>query len=124
MVFHFNLSKNPEQRGLPMEGNMWKCGQCGEELEDQFDSCWKCSSPPQPAKPVQATRGRSALRCLRCQKHMDYYGAKRFFEGGHLSAFMGDLFVNREEFDVYICPACGHVEFFAELPKEEEVGPV
>jgi len=26
---------------------------------------------------------------------------------------MGDLFVNRESFDVYVCPKCGHVDFFA-----------
>jgi len=22
---------------------MWKCPECGEELEDQFDECWQCA---------------------------------------------------------------------------------
>lgn len=22
---------------------MWKCGQCGESLEDEFDTCWNCT---------------------------------------------------------------------------------
>lgn len=31
---------------------MWKCEQCGEEIEDQFEACWKCTrtepeSPPE-----------------------------------------------------------------------------
>lgn len=23
---------------------MWKCGKCGEQIEDQFDACWKCAN--------------------------------------------------------------------------------
>jgi hypothetical protein len=36
---------------------MWKCPQCGEEIEDRFGSCWKCAKPdvptdePSPAAP-------------------------------------------------------------------------
>ncbi len=32
---------------------------------------------------------------------------ERGFFGG-----LGELFVNRERFDVYVCPRCGRVEFF------------
>ena len=93
---------------------MWKCAQCGEEIEDQFDSCWKCAAPAK----------RPVLQCLRCKENLDYCGAKRFYEGGHFAALMGDLFVNRESFDVYACPQCGHVEFFVELPQAENHGMV
>ena len=24
---------------------MWKCGNCGEELNDAFDTCWNCQTP-------------------------------------------------------------------------------
>jgi len=102
---------------------MWKCA-CGEEIEDQFDSCWKCARQAQPAKPGAVLQERPAMQCLRCRKNMEYYGNKRFYEGGHFAALMGDLFVNRESFDVYACPQCGHVEFFVELPQAENHGMV
>ena len=25
---------------------MWRCENCGEEVEDTFDACWKCASKP------------------------------------------------------------------------------
>lgn len=25
-----------------MGGFMWKCSQCGEEVDDTFNSCWSC----------------------------------------------------------------------------------
>jgi hypothetical protein len=53
------------------------------------------------------------------RENLDYYGAKRFYEGGHFAAFMGDLFVNRECFEIDACPKCGHVEFFVDLPATE-----
>jgi len=41
-------------------------------------------------------------------------GQKRFHEGARWGFFggLGELFVNRERFDVYVCPRCGRVEFF------------
>ena len=45
---------------------------------------------------------------------MTYGGTKRFHEGSYASELLlGDLFVNREELDLYVCQACGKVEFFA-----------
>jgi hypothetical protein len=92
--------------------SMWKCAQCGEEIEDQFDSCWKCAGQRLPA-------GRPVMQCLRCKENMDYKGSKRFHEGGHFAASVGDLFVNRECFELYTCPKCGHVEFFVDLPANQ-----
>jgi|ERR1041385_416840 Zn finger protein HypA/HybF involved in hydrogenase expression len=98
---------------------MWKCPRCSEEIEDQFDSCWKCAGPAQSAELIQEAGERPVMQCLRCKETLDYYGTKRFYEGGHFAAFMGDMFVNRECFDVYACPKCGHVEFFVDLQVRE-----
>ena len=103
---------------------MQKCEQCGEEIEDQFDSCWRCAGQAQPARPVPALQERPVVRCLRCRENMEYCGNKRFYEGGHFAALMGNLFVNRESFDVYACPGCGHVEFFVEPLRAEDHGKV
>ena len=97
---------------------MWKCTQCSEMIEDQFDSCWRCAGQAQPTKSLPRQE-RPTLQCLRCRKDMEFYGNKRFHEGGHLASALGDMLVNRESFDVYVCPQCGHVEFFMELPQEE-----
>jgi hypothetical protein len=37
---------------------MWKCSECGEEVEDGFNVCWNCQTdkdgipPPAPDKPA------------------------------------------------------------------------
>jgi hypothetical protein len=32
---------------------MWRCGACGESLEDQFTRCWRCDIPRQPEATVE-----------------------------------------------------------------------
>ncbi|MBT7067995.1 MAG: hypothetical protein HN919_16980 [Verrucomicrobia bacterium] len=56
------------------------------------------------------------LDCLRCESKMVFSGQKRFHEGARLGVLgdLGELFVNREYFDLWVCPNCGHVEFFME----------
>jgi len=50
-------------------------------------------------------------------------GTKKFHEGTRGWAFflgeLGELFVNREHFDVYVCPTCGRVELFVDGIGEE-----
>jgi hypothetical protein len=61
------------------------------------------------------------LRCLRCQTPLEHLGTKRFHEGtnwGFLGE-LGEIFVKREQFDVYMCPRCGHVELFVDGVGEE-----
>ena len=56
------------------------------------------------------------LRCTRCSVGMAYTGTKRFHEGtnwGWLGE-IGEFFVKKEHFDVYVCPNCGVVEFFVD----------
>lgn len=56
------------------------------------------------------------VQCRRCDIRMEYAGMKKFHEGtnwGWLGE-LGELFVGRERFDVYVCPRCGVVEFFVD----------
>lgn len=85
---------------------MWKCEQCGEEIEDQFDSCWNCTRQAEP--PSGEGKPRLPLECLRCEASMEYEGSRHFHEGAWT-----DLTLHREHVDVYICPQCGHMELFA-----------
>jgi hypothetical protein len=54
------------------------------------------------------------MTCPRCEQPLEYAGAKRFHEGTNWGALgeIGEFFVKREQFDVYVCPNCGRVEFF------------
>jgi len=54
-------------------------------------------SPPEPAAaPEIAVPGPN---CLRCEVKLRFVGAKEFFEKG-------------STIDVFVCPLCGHVDFF------------
>jgi hypothetical protein len=41
-------------------------------------------------------------------------GTRSFHEGAHwgMLGALGEMFMNRESFDVFVCSSCGHVEFF------------
>ena len=59
------------------------------------------------------------IACLRCASKMVFGGKKRFHEGARLGVLggLGELLVNREYFDLWACPNCGHVEFFMEIDR-------
>jgi len=67
------------------------------------------------------TNGVNPLSCARCNQKLDYVGRKRFHEGANWGVFgeLGELFVKREHFDVYVCNRCGRVEFFVDGIGEE-----
>ncbi len=106
---------------------MWLC-KCGESVEDSFDVCPKCGSSwdgavtpnlqagaPDTAPGVPLVRGpANPISCLRCKETLQHAGTRRFHEGTNWGALgeIGELFVKRERFDVYVCPQCGHVELF------------
>ena len=62
------------------------------------------------------------ISCPRCETALDYVGTKKFHEGtltfDVLGGFM-ELFKNREQYDVYVCPRCGRLEFFVDGIGEE-----
>lgn len=57
-----------------------------------------------------------SIKCDRCGVAKQYLGTRRFHEGTRwgLLGDLGELFVNKEAFDVYCCPRCGSVEFFVD----------
>ncbi len=59
------------------------------------------------------------IDCLRCKIPMVYSGDYKFHEGTRIGALgsIFELFVNRESFDLYVCPKCGKIEFFTPLTK-------
>lgn len=72
----------------------------------------RAASHQREPKPIET----DPIRCLRCHRDLKYVGTKSFHEGfqwGGLFGDLGEFFVNQESFDVYVCPRCGRVEFFA-----------
>jgi hypothetical protein len=56
------------------------------------------------------------VSCSTCNVALKYAGTKKFHEGIRwgLLGELGELFVNKETFDVYYCPKCGKVQFFVD----------
>jgi len=74
-------------------------------------------APPRAVGAVSS----SPISCLRCSTGLNPVRKKRL-QGGSDTGFLGaigDLFVKHEEFSVYTCPRCGHVEFFVAGVGEE-----
>ena len=65
--------------------------------------------------------GTNPISCPRCEQQLDFVGTKRLHEGTNWGVLgeLGELFVKRERFDVYVCPRCGRVEFFVDGIGEE-----
>ena len=61
------------------------------------------------------------MKCPRCSTALDYVGTKSFHEGSNWGVLggIGELFVNRESVDFYVCPRCGRVEMFVDGVGEE-----
>ena len=107
-----------------MSPEAWQCPQCGERHEAEFSECWKCSY-------VRGSGGDESLRedpsdpmlCPTCKLGLDFIGTKRFHEGSRAAPFIlgevGELLVNRESFDVYMCSRCGRIELFMDGVGEE-----
>jgi hypothetical protein len=54
------------------------------------------------------------LKCLRCNQPLTFVGTREFHEGpgGGLFSDLTELFMKKENFDVFVCQNYGHVEFF------------
>jgi hypothetical protein len=61
------------------------------------------------------------MTCPRCDTALAYVGTKSFHEGTRWGFMgeIGELFVNKERFDVYVCERCGRVELFVDGIGEE-----
>ncbi len=56
------------------------------------------------------------IMCSSCKVPLRYAGTKRFHEGARWGILgdIGELFVNKETFDIYHCPRCGKVDFYVD----------
>ncbi len=94
------------------------CPNCQSEVIDNFQLCWNCNysfTENKVVKIADQDQLKKQINCLRCNDvPMHFTGNYQFHEGTRFGA-MGnllELFVNKETFDLYVCPKCGKVEFF------------
>ena len=61
------------------------------------------------------------ITCTRCEVALQFVGTRDFHEGTRWGALgeLGELFVNKQRFDVLVCPRCGRVELFVDGIGEE-----
>ena len=52
---------------------------------------------------------------------LEFVGTRDFHEGTRWGVLgeLGELFVNKQRFDVFVCPRCGRVELFVDGIGEE-----
>jgi DNA-directed RNA polymerase subunit RPC12/RpoP len=115
---------------------MWHCGKCGESVDDSFVVCWNCGTSKdgiedptfqkraardQVRTPDEGSTRSGPIACLRCNQELEHVGTKRFHQGTNWGVLgeLGELFVKRDRFDVYVCPRCGRAEFFFDGVGEE-----
>ena len=105
---------------------MWNWVACGEEVDDQFAACWNCQATQSGRRPtvIEATgdednrlkslvnKKHKPISCLRCSQILEHVGTRKFHQGPSYGDF-GELGnVGRESVEMYVCPGCGHIEFF------------
>ncbi|HBC37943.1 hypothetical protein KCV26_07850 [Petrimonas sulfuriphila] len=94
------------------------CPNCRAEVIDNFQLCWNCNYSFIENRIVEIAEQdqlKRQITCLRCKGvPMRFSGNYKFHEGSRLGAMgnLFELFVNKETFDLYVCPKCGKVEFF------------
>ena len=103
---------------------MKNCPNCNSEIEEGFELCWNCNYSLTEQKVIDIkdlSENKKQIDCLRCKIPMLFSGEFKFHEGPRIG-FWGNLFeafVNREAFDLYVCPKCGKVEFFVPINNSE-----
>ena len=104
---------------------MKNCPNCNAEMEDNFELCWNCNYSLTEQKIIDIkdlNDNKKQISCLRCDVAMIYSGEYKFHEGPKYGFFgnIFEAFVNRESFDLYLCPKCGKVELFAPLNNNQD----
>jgi len=68
------------------------------------------------------SKEKRVIKCKRCDIDLKFQATKKFHEGTNwgLLGELGELFVNEEEYDVYLCPSCGSIEFFLDKVGEDK----
>ena len=101
---------------------MKSCPNCLSESEGHFEVCWNCNYSftegiiIEPDDITNENKPKN-IDCLRCMVPLVFSGNYKFHEGTRMGLLgnIFELFVNRESFDIYVCPDCGKLEFYAPL---------
>ena len=97
---------------------MKKCPNCNAEVENNFEICWNCCYSFTENRVIDFEKeldtNKKKITCLRCNTNLLYSGVYSFHEGRRYGVLgnLFELFVNKESFEIYVCPKCGKVEFF------------
>jgi len=96
---------------------MKPCPNCNAEIEEHFEICWNCNFSLTEKRVIDFENELDTHRkidCLRCNIKLLYSGIYRFHEGARYGVFgnLFEIFVNKENFEIYVCPKCGKVEFY------------
>ena len=69
----------------------------------------------------QPAPAENPIICSACRVNLEFVGTRDFHEGTRWGALgdLGELFVNKQRFDVYVCPRCGRVSLFVDGIGEE-----
>ncbi|WP_105167835.1 hypothetical protein [Pseudoalteromonas sp. T1lg23B] len=92
----------------------WTCQNCNTIIDDDsFEVCWNCRCEKGKSAPDQDLTNLTP-DCIRCQTGLTFIGTKNFHEGTRWGVLgeLGELFVSKENLDMYACKSCGKVEFF------------
>jgi Zn finger protein HypA/HybF involved in hydrogenase expression len=99
---------------------MKNCPNCHSDVEISFELCWNCNYSFTENKIIDikdVTKGSREIDCLRCNIPLLFSGQFKFHEGARVGVLgsLFEVFLNREKFDLYMCPKCGKVEFYSPL---------
>ena len=108
-----------------MNNKMKTCPNCNADIEDNFEVCWNCCYSLTENRVIdfenesdtnnnELVTNEKKIACLRCNTNLFSSGVYRFHEGTRYGMLgnLFELFVNKESFEIYICPNCGKVEFY------------
>ncbi len=101
-----------------MSADIWQCPRCRERHGPEFAECWKCAYRRGSGgdETLTAPGMDDPMTCPTCRLTLDFIGTKRFHEGSQAAPFLlgeiGELLVNKESFDVYVCSRCGRIQMF------------
>jgi hypothetical protein len=110
---------------------MWKCPKCSEQVDSNLEVCWNCQADKRGRLP-NGTRSSevadddaeqkrfssqkyASKNCAGCQSPLKFLGTKTFHEGANWGILgdLGEIFAGHTNLDMYVCPSCLRVEFFA-----------
>lgn len=97
----------------------WRCGNCAQEVDDDFEVCWNCEATPDGIEPLSEhpkveEHIESFVTCVRCGAAISFLGSGSFRDASGWVGwgFLVKPLVVKDDFDMFCCVRCGQVELF------------